>query len=162
MAIGVTWLIMVFIAKDIMVASETPRDLVAVLNTSEGMIHETGPQVALKEKLKIQVVAMKPICALMGLESLVGGEGGEKSSPDDELVCRYTKVSCRYNIYKTQLTNMRICLTHRRAVPQIPEYQRPISRIHRTCPASATIESHAWYSSAFSVLTPICAKIAGL
>lgn len=70
-----TWLIMVFIAKDIMVANETPRDLVAVLDTSEGMIHDRGPQVALKEKLKIQVVAMKPICALMGLESLVGGGG---------------------------------------------------------------------------------------
>lgn len=42
---------MVFIAKDIIVASETPRDLVAVLNTSEGTIHERGPQVALKEKL---------------------------------------------------------------------------------------------------------------
>lgn len=56
MAIGVTWLIMVFIAKDIMVA--------------------------LKEKLKIQVVAMKPICALMGLESLVGrGKEARRAAP---------------------------------------------------------------------------------
>lgn len=72
---------MVFIAKDIIVARETPRDLVAVLNTSEGIIHERGPQVALKEKLYIQVVAMKPICALMGFDSLPGGKEARSAAP---------------------------------------------------------------------------------
>lgn len=48
---GVTWPIIVFMANDIIVAKDTPRDLVAVLKTSEGMIHESGPQVALNEKL---------------------------------------------------------------------------------------------------------------
>lgn len=48
---GVTWAIMVLKAKESMVARETPFERVRVSNISAGMIHESGPQVAEKEKL---------------------------------------------------------------------------------------------------------------
>jgi len=47
----VTWPIIVLKAKLTIVAIETPLDRVRVSNISAGMIHDSGPQVALKEKL---------------------------------------------------------------------------------------------------------------
>lgn len=39
---------------------DTPFDRVRVSNTSAGIIHDNGPQVALKEKLYSHVMIMKP------------------------------------------------------------------------------------------------------
>jgi hypothetical protein len=47
-------------ANEIPVAIETPFDRVRVSNTSAGIIHDSGPQVAEKEKLYSQVMMMKP------------------------------------------------------------------------------------------------------
>ena len=51
MAVDVVWPIKVLKAKLVMVAMETPLLLVLVSKISAGMIHDNGPQVALKEKL---------------------------------------------------------------------------------------------------------------
>lgn len=48
-----------------MVASDTPLERVLVSNISAGMIHDRGPHVALKQKLYIQVITMKPHAAAL-------------------------------------------------------------------------------------------------
>lgn len=58
-----TWPIIVLNAKLVIVAIDTPFDLVFVSNTSAGMIQDSGPQVAEKLKLYTQVDRMNPHCA---------------------------------------------------------------------------------------------------
>jgi hypothetical protein len=55
--------IMVLKAKLVIVAMETPLDLVFVSKISAGMIQDRGPQVALNEKLYSHVIAIKPHAA---------------------------------------------------------------------------------------------------
>ena len=62
---GVTCPIKVLNAKETMVAIITPLDRVLVSKISAGMIHESGPQAALKETLYAQVVMMKPQAAAL-------------------------------------------------------------------------------------------------
>jgi hypothetical protein len=49
-------------AKEVMVAMETPLERVRVSKISAGMIQDSGPQVAEKEKLYSQVLELLDIC----------------------------------------------------------------------------------------------------
>lgn len=55
--------IIVLNAKLTIVAIDTPFERVRVSKISAGMIQLSGPQVALKEKLYIQVMTVKPHAA---------------------------------------------------------------------------------------------------
>ena len=69
-------------ANEIIVVIETPFARVRVSKTSAGIIQDSGPQVAEKEKLYSQVIMMKPQCAPLLL--VEGGEFGEERGCDYE------------------------------------------------------------------------------
>jgi hypothetical protein len=73
---------MVLNANEVMVAIETPLERVLVSKISAGMIHDNGPQVALKLKLYTQVITIKPQAAAL----LLLAPGGKTASKMVEMI----------------------------------------------------------------------------
>jgi hypothetical protein len=131
-AVGVTWPIIVLKAKEIMVASETPLERVLVSNISAGMIHDKGPHVALKLKLKIQVMTMNPHAAA----ALFVDPGGNTANIIVEIM----------NVIPLP------------TLPRISGQRRPnrsMKQIQRNCATRAITDDIAWYFSVSSPAIPI-------
>jgi hypothetical protein len=108
---------MVLKAKLVIVAIETPLDLVRVSKISAGTIHDSGPLVAEKQKLYIHVMTMKPQDAPV-LSAMPGGN----------LASRMVAM-----IKVTQFPRLPPIIAHLRPV-------RSMNRMQQNCATSAMME----------------------
>lgn len=114
--------IMVLNANDTMVAMDTPLERVLVSKISAGMIHDSGPHVALNEKLYSHVMAMNPQAA----PPLPSAEPGG-------------------NLASSTVAMMKVTMLPR--LPRIRGQRRPVwsmSIMHRNCATRAITDEMAW------------------
>lgn len=128
---GVTWPIIVLKANEVIVAIETPLARVRVSNTSAGIIQDSGPQVAEKEKLYSQVMMMKPQWA-----PVLVLDGGN---------CASSTVA---TMNVTMLPRLPLIRVQRRP-------KRSMYIMHRNCATNAMTELIAWYFNVSSLEIPI-------